>query len=138
MRIRNGRRFLWHGDRQYGPDQSAATWSAENFERAIQMFDAFARSGNPDAKRTVFPGCGTGGWQPAAVILDLGEDRSAIRAHTDDNGRTTRITMDVREGFLDNGKNSAFNFLGKAAEAVNDLDGGIDTAAFRKSTDIPA
>ena len=75
--------------------------------------------------------------QPATLVFNFGANIFRLMAQADGDSGTARIAVDIGESFLDDGKKS-FRCPGNSGRSLFNLQGGLDSAAFRKTTDVPA
>jgi hypothetical protein len=121
---------LLSGEREDGTQGSTGTGRAEQIKFALELGDAFAKTGDTDAQGKRGGRLGKNVKQANTVILHF--DGRGMSAALDANGGGggAGVAVDVGERFLHDAENREFQLFFETAEFVGDMDADGNAAAF--------
>ena len=109
-----------------------------NLQVAVELPQALAYSKKTNADGGVLPASGESlGRNAASVIDDFQVNLTVLDTKTDNGRRTSRVTVNVGEAFLNHAKYSGLEFGRETLQGRRQVKFDIDTASLREASDKP-
>jgi hypothetical protein len=121
---------LLSGEREYGTQGGTGTGRAKQIKFALELGDAFAKTGDTDAKGKRGGRFGKHVKKADTIILYFDDDGMSVADDANGGGRGAGVAVDVGKGFLNDAEKGEFEFFFEASETIGNVHGDREAAPF--------